>query len=300
MTLIAIARRDDSIEFLTDSVSYSPHCSSIGAASKSVLLPHLDAAVVTQGDARFCDDAKAAMLQTSSQVDTFDHMVAMAPRILQSLWEGRQAEPGEPRSSCIHLVGYSRTEDRFVATGHASPEGFLPFAIESFWMFPSTWGVRPNDYETSLLRRVLGGDRPDLEDVLADWATKPAPPLPESVDQWRTVARWVREDRSTVTSYARCFIGGPVILTRLELGSAHVERIHEFDTTLEEIQELVAGTWHPLGQVVPCPCGSGVVFRDCCLVVELDDVCDCGSGKPLRECHMVSDEVLATSTHQEC
>lgn len=285
MTLIAFATYPDRIEFVTDTASYTDRVTHMRACTKHLILPHLDAAVLAQGDQVFGDLAGSSALQVSSQVITFDELVESAPEWLTNLWEMRSEERANMPDSMVVLLGYSLMLGRFVAYAFTSEDGFAQREIPGLFVTPSPWRLAPSEIELGRFRTYVA-ERDDGEQLIEAWLSWDAGQPPKSVGEWVELACQVREQRA-MQPFGHVIVAGRVLHTRLERGSVHTRRVHEFDDSGEEFLRLVAGTHHPQAQLSPCVCGSGKRALDCHLADELDDTCGCASGQRFRECCMV-------------
>lgn len=284
MTMIAFATHGDHAEFITDTTSYTANGSAMGHCTKHVTLPHLDAAIITQGGVSFGVHAKINLLEASADVDTFDDLTALTQRLLQAVW-GALGTSGE---GLVILLGYSPSAGRFTAHTFSSDDGFTHNRVTQPWAIPMPWTARPTDIEVDRHRKRPG--RRNLEEdlgAIAAWTAKP--PLPEhrGIDEWRHLAETIREQRALI-EYGRVFVAGSVLHTRLERGQITTAKIHEFNDQGEEFLRMIEWTFHPIAQLMECHCGSGERFRDCHLAEFHDKPCTCGkAGQTFAECCMV-------------
>lgn len=290
MTLIAFATYGDHAEFITDSTSYT-RTISMGLCTKSIPLPHIDAAVLTQGESTFGDQAKSGALQASAQVASFDELVETAPGWLDGIWRNNEATSVGTNplvESVIFFIGWSETEQEFAAYAFASEQGFKPVRIKSTWVMPCPWDNRPSGIE---LRRMQGWmhDHPDVDEAARLWSLKKPRPRPESIQEWVQVAKDAREQRSLGGRFAHVIVAGDVFHTRLERGEVTTKRVHRFNDSGDEFQTMVSGTQHPQAQLEACWCESGQTYQDCHLAAYYADghSCDCGSGRAFEGCCMV-------------
>lgn len=300
MTMIAIACKGDTAEFITDTVTYTSEYSRIGEQTKHLSLPHLDCAVLTQGDTTFGNYAKSALMQASYQVDTFDELVEGAPGWIADMWAARQSDAAaqgreiDPEA-LVFLVGYSLRSKRFVSYAFPANAGFVPFETRGLWVIPTPWTARPSPYTLELFRswaeeanRVWPPESQiDIDGLCSSWKSKPPILPPRDLDEWRAIAQEVRASR-TLDQFCQCFVGGRVFHTTLRRGTTLTQEILRFDDDGAELQAIVAGTDHPLAQAMPCECGSGAQFVDCCRPGSLSDPCRCGSGKEFRACCLIA------------
>lgn len=280
MTLIAIKAHDDHAEFITDTLSWTPGMRHLGRCTKYALLSHLDGAILTQGDTQFGADAKTAAMLAGNQASSLDDLRAGLTRALRRLWAPHAQQPAvEP--SLVLVVGYSAARERFTLTQYASDDDFAAVDLDGLFVHPSPVGIRPSAVE---LDRAIAHAGLSAEDA-ATWQARPEGPAPTSLEEWARLAVVARQERALdLNPRLKVPVAGTVFHTRLERSAAFTQAIYEFDDTGEELQRLVAGTLHPLGQLGACPCGSGQRLLDCCLVKDFDEPCDCGSGTALSEC----------------
>ena len=288
MTLIAIHADVDGAQIMTDTLSYTRTARRLRRASKVHALPHLDAAVMTHGDAELGNYwAVHAGLRAGST--TFDELTDAAPAALREMWrertliaEHRNAVHGGdrpvPRSIAL-AVGYSDRDALFRAWAWSSEDEFTPTALEGLWVIPSPLTFRPTDIEQARLEAVcqeLSGD-PRVAEALR---LLPPAPVPQTDGQWRALAQAARYQRAVqpdLYSGLKMYVGGDVLLTRLARGEQSTLRLHTFPETGPDHEQMMAGSLHPVGQLGPCPCDGDKRFVDCCLAQIDDDPCPCGS-----------------------
>lgn len=289
MTLIAFACDAQQACIVTDTMVYTTRAvTRIAHSTKVHPLPHIDSAMMSQGDGAFGLFAQATIGGDAQETADFDELVAVAPKSLAALW-GHQLDEGEPDHrypTTAFLVGYSPSAQRFRAYGFASEHGFVPFEIAGLWVMPAPWSNRPSDLELSRIRAEWADD-PKAMALLDEWSQKPEAATPDSIEQWVMLALATRYERA-LSPFCRTLVGGGAMLTTITRGNATSTRMFDFDDDdPDEFERLVAGTLHPVGQRGPCPCGSGKRFLDCHLAERLDDPCWCGTGATVRNCCMV-------------
>lgn len=292
MTMIAFATYGDRAEFITDSASYLANGAGLSHCTKAVPLPHLDMAVLAQGDSVFAVDAKTIVMQVAGQVSTFDGVVRSTPEHLRTHWALRLEEYADAKPAKVFLLGYSQDDERFTAWELASDVGdFEPLRIDQPYVLPCPWGVRPDERQAERLHEwdreqaAKWGVEPLGDRIVERWLSRPAMAAPASIEEWVTVAKVVRKERTD--EYASVIVAGDVFHTRIGRGEVTTQRIHSYDDSFqsEDFQAMVAGTQHPLGQLLPCICGSGTRALECHLADQLDEICGClRSGKTFREC----------------
>lgn len=295
MTLIAIACRGDRAEFITDTLSYSGGLRHLALSTKSVNIPHLDAAIIGQGDSEFTYQAEILLLKAAGIVASFDELIEAAPLCLQDIAGALHAATLEHLTeSTIFLVGYSTKRKKFDAYLMASEDGFQARRISGLHVMPAPFSAKPSKLELDrLIRRSLDGEEvleTELERLFKQWRSQPRTPAPSGIKDWLRLAFTARTERS-LQPFLRTPVDGKVFLTRLSRGSSEtVLIVEEFDPTGEDFQLMVAGTLHPSAQLGPCPCPDGpegLTLLECCLVPHLDQPCECGSSRNLRDCCMI-------------
>ncbi len=294
MTLIAFHAQADCAEIITDTLSYTVTQRRLARMSKVLLLPHLDAAVITHGSAQFSRYwEQDAMTPNTADFDAFTTQV---PGRLREIWaeikvmdEHRNAIHGGTRNaprSVAFVVGYSPAQRRFRALSFSSQEDFTPAELDGLWVIPSPLDSRPSELEFQRLQETVTeqlGDASHL-DVLK---SLPRPQPPTTVDGWVHLAKAAREHRSLapIDSGLKMYVGGDVIYTRLEVGCTVQRRVHTFDDHGAEFAEMMAGSLHPVGQLGTCTyCDSGQPLVDCCLRELNEQPCPCGSGTTFASC----------------
>jgi hypothetical protein len=277
MTLIACLAGKDQAEILTDTLAYTALGEELAYTSKTVLVPHLDAALAVAGG----EDMKGwvhMMLSMMNRVGgNFDGLITVLPKHLRDLWattlDGRrklvasQGTETEVSSSVIVVVGRSTAQDRFQAWTFCSDFDFAPDEQIGLFVTPAPWSCPPAAHEVAELRQVLV-EHPDAnaEARFASWLAQPTPKPPGGMKGWVELGKQVRADRALLdirTGFKR-MIGGELHYTRLEPGRASIRRPYRFNDEGEELVRLVAGTYHPESLLSACLCGSGNRYMDCC------------------------------------
>ena len=288
MTLIAFATHGETADIITDTFAYDNNVRHSGHASKVTGLPHIDAALMTQGNAAFGTVAAVMLGTLVYEAPTFDDLVNVAPDELRGVWgDTPRAGGGE---ATVFLVGWSPSRERFAAFGFAADTDFVPWEIDGTFIMPSPLVYRPSELELSRLEGSVNMTDPSaLSEALREL---PLPPTPTSRDEWVDLALDAKLQRSSSMGagmvYGKVMISGSLHLTRLERGKQTVEVVHTFDTSGPEFLDMVSGTLHPVAQLAACGCGSGARFIDCCMAAHRDESCPCGSSKALKDCCMVS------------
>lgn len=284
MTLIAFALYGDHAEFLTDTASYTSGAEQMGKCTKSVLIHHLDSAVLSQGDGQFGYNIKNAALQLAGHVTDYDQLVQAIPEHAQDLWRRQIEDQGaEPVESVFFLIGFSGKSEAYTAHAYASEEGFIPVEVTQPWVMPAPWSLRPSTLELERIKEWMR-DHPDTSEAARIWSTRPTLTAPASVDEWRDLGLTCRTERSLQGGYARVIVAGGLLHTHLERGGAMTRNLAEFNDAGEEFLQMISFTQHPQAQVMACWCDSGERFIDCHLAPHLDQPCGCKSGETFREC----------------
>lgn len=261
MTLVAFTVQPNSADIITDTLTYRRNGRSLGATTKVLSLPHLDAAVMTQGGGEFGQQWDYILGSAQDQADsfTFDDLSPLATSLLPELGESLEGVAGHCDSVVFH-VGYSPSAGRFKAFGYSSTQGF---------------------------REV---------DVSDEMCCMPQPltevQRPASVTQWVALAKQLRNERALAPIGLKWFVGGSVHHTRLERGSITQRRVHTFDGSGPEFARMIEGTAHPQAQLADCSCGSGDITEMCHPHAPADAACTCGSGRTYGDCCRVSAEEL--------
>jgi hypothetical protein len=274
MTLIAIHADKDSATTLTDTLSYTPGARDLGHCSKVRTLPHLDAAVLHQGNSLMGTwwDTQAAVL--ANFAPDFDALVHATPGAMRDLWKALPSKHTHEESTAF-VVGYSAERESFAAYLFTHEDDFEPFFIGGTFMHPMPVIFRPSHVEARRLAPYLEPER------MAEWNARRPCVVPQSREEWIELGQIART-RATATE-AKVLIGGFLHLTTLEQGSVCTETVHTYDDQGEEFAKMMAGTLHPVGQLGACFCGSGKVGIDCCYLGP-EEPCMCESGKAFGDC----------------
>ncbi len=269
MTLIAFATYGDHAEFITDTASYTHRVTHLGRTTKHLTIPHIDTAVLSQGDSDFGTAVMTGALITAAQVSTFDELIETAPGWLAALWQGRTEAPdtGPPTESVAFLLGWSDTEQEFTAYAFASEQEFKAHRVNRTWVMPCPWDYRPMALE---LRRMRGwmADHPDVDQAADIWSHRPPARTPQSVDEWVALAKLARQQRSVDDHFAHVIVAGDVFHTRLSRGEVATRRVHRFNDSGEEFAKMLRWTLHPTALAEPCLCESGNTYGECCAMDE--------------------------------
>ncbi len=293
MTLIAFHAQQHRADIVTDTRTYA-HCARrLHRTSKVMTLPHLDAAVICQGSTGFASHWNTQARHLAAQTPTFDHLLEATESATIRTWndlvddvdaanEAFGAE-GAIAPSVAFLVGL--TSRGFQAWQFASDNEFTPVQLTGLHVMPTPLDRRPSDLEAGRLLthfHAAFGDAAPIRHLMR----QPAPAPPQTRAGWVDLALAVRRDRALcdLSSGFKTYVGGDVRHTILTPGAVSDARIHAFDDTGAEFEQMVAGSYHPIAQAAPCQCGSGTAYVDCCLAPLADQPCSCGSGQVFADC----------------
>lgn len=308
MTLIAFHTTRSSATVLTDTLAYNANFRHIGHATKVLALPHVDSAVVSNGDAEFGAFWKISAMTATLRKPDFDALHKATPGYLRELWDSMGDDDWRDPPTCF-LIGYSAEQERFAAYSYAAAEDFAPVPVEDFLILPSPQIFRPSPQEISALQRSISGQQFKALPVerqtaklreLDEWSKRPVPPAPESDEDWVTYGQASRR-RATGAGVSNIShpVGGSLVLTHLERGHVDTRRVHTFEDGGEDWLWMLRGTAHPQSQLGPCLCGSGKTYLECHLVPLLDERCTCGVGaKTFRECCAIAVDQYAAEYGQ--
>jgi hypothetical protein len=259
VTLIAFRIEEDYAEILTDTLTYGLGEAEFCQTSKVRLFPHVDAAMMARGASELGAYWLAILDSDPPGAQSFDAWGATAQRRLPELWAMMRDKEGTRDVGEIFHVGWSESRGRFVGSELNSTNGFQSRDLTEQGFFSA----------------------PDL--------TEPPEP-PSSVEEWVSFAERVY-DECSLASYMtkrKCFIGGDLILTRLERGHAVQRRVHSFPVDDWKYRQMMIGSLHPLGQLGPCICGQGQPYALCCLRgMEPTAPCPCKNGRTFGDCHQI-------------
>jgi hypothetical protein len=271
VTLIAARVERGFAELLTDELAYGAQLVELGSASKVRHYPHADAAMLARGDGRISSTWAYHLDQADPDFDQWDEL---AQDQLPTLWQQLPAPPTDRarafsvfEQQWILQVGYSASQGRVIGFEYRSDDGFQSHPIDGL-------------------------------------LSRPAPPVDTPVVPC-TDAQWARYaddlfDHVALTPIdeGRDVFGGRLFLTRLERGSATTRQIGEISVDSARFRKALHGTAHPVGQLGPCPCGSGGPFAICCPHrLNPLEPCLCGSGELFGDCHWVSPVSIEAFTH---
>lgn len=293
MTLIGFATYKDRAEIITDTARYTPFCRQFGHGTKVLPLPHLDAALITQGDHAFGISAK---LELNELFSSFDDTIDQAPGLLRKSWQSlKDGRPAQTEGS-VFLVGYSEEAAGFVALRFLAEHDFEREDVAEPHIMPMPLDYRPSSFELARLEARF----PEYADLFAEWSAADGLQAPQSREEWRDLAVAARDTRA-LNPHFRVIVAGKLMWTRVARGRIRTEVIHEFNDQGAELDLLLAGTLHPRAQVAPCECGSGRRALDCCIAADADIPCPCGRGdrpgRTFRDCCMLTvDQAAAAAT----
>lgn len=259
------------------------------------MLPHLDAAVLTQGDSTFSVIAKTG-LAGQAELPTFDALVEAAPQLLRDAWHADE-DRWVSHEGTLFLVGYSHAEDEFRAYIYANDQNdFECRPTVAPHIMPAPFAVTPSDLELVRLAAALSDqvDEAYMRALTEDWPARAPFAAPETKSDWVLLAKQIREQRALDEGRTKTLIGGSMFHTKLARGKASTHEIHKFDDTGDELELLVYGSLNAASQTAPCPCKSGKAYRECYLPNVFSDDRYCGSGKPIGEyCAIVPPQMSA-------
>lgn len=301
MTFIGITTSTDHAEIVTDTWTYSSTARSLGRHSKVYTVPHLDGAVIVQGDVSFGALWAATAAYGSESALSMDDLNASAQEALRVTWKALDDERVDPLGDALALhVGYSEAAGRFVCMSFSSLDDFAPREITGPFVHPSPMTQRPSDYELARYKADLTADETVYPDEatrarvvaghranLAGLAALPAEIYhPTETSGWIALAEHARATRSTLpaATFLKTLVGGELHQTRLERGSVTTRTVHRFNDSGDEFAAIMHGTLHPVGQQGPCPCGGEKTYLDCHVALEAANPCWCGGPRPLGKC----------------
>jgi hypothetical protein len=260
MTLVVVRVDADAVEVLTDSLVYNPTSVQMAECSKATLYPHLGTVSVTQGAHELSEFWHAAVVGDPTRVRSLDDLDARAAEVLPEAWALLGHREGIREFAFITVAGWSPGRERFTALRYDSRAAFAPEEISGLFSFPLP-------------------------------ANKVGQP-PRTDQQWVALAKKAHDRHSlaSVMTGRKVFIGGGLVLTRLERGRSEHREIYRFPQGQgnADWRRMLVGTLHPLGQLGPCVCGQGQPAAVCHLRwISPDSPCSCESGKTWAECHRI-------------
>lgn len=303
MTFIGFTTSKTDAQIVSDTWTYRNAAQELGGTTKVTTILHLDAAIAAQGESVFTEAWKFDASVLAQGIATFDDLNAVAQAAMRNTWaESRRHLQGHPSiPTMVFHVGYSEAAQRFTATGFDSETDFEPTQFNETFVHPSPLDIRPSGFELERYAEAAEQNLARFADhpnALAAYATAqdnlrhlrglaPLASPPETLDQWRLLAEKSRAHRSIAAragSGYKILVGGKLHHTYLTRGCATQQAFYQFDDSNENLAEIMQGTLHPLGQAGPCPCGSELSYRGCCMLPLLDEPCICGQGALLRDC----------------
>lgn len=289
MTLIGYTLNEDHAVIVTDSGSYTGGNGVLEQTTKVLPLVHIDTVITFTGDGSLGRRAQAFALEAGRHCRSIDVLVGLMEPWFE---EATKSHPAEAEPVCVYLIGWSEIYEEFVAYAlHTAIDGGQLLDLADAGITPAPNHVRPGPDEDSTLDYLISTGTQSQEDVAA-YRAQPALTAPTTDDEWRELVWSAYRDRAQVRTDTGRKVGvhGKVVRTRLERGRVETVVIDELPTSGPDFDLFVAGTLHPRGQALPCPCGSSTAFRDCCLVPHLAELCSCGSGATHAECCVVNDD----------
>lgn len=290
MTLVAFATYGDKAEILTDTTSYGSSLVTMGHTSKVMPLPHLDAAVLSQGSSEFGTWVDHFAKMTASEAPNFESFMTDAQGAARDAWEfvsKMHADQGlaEPAPSAAFYIG--PIGETFKAFTLSSTDDFEPVETKGLSVMPVP--LNPPMRITEHEARYLSGFA--HENDVAVLRDRPAGKAPASMDDWVALGLAARQTRALapVESRLKVLVAGALHHTRLRRGLVTTRTVHTFNDTGEEFWQIVRGTLHPVAQLGPChECESGKRWIDCHLRESFTEPCLCKSGKTLEDCCLVT------------
>jgi hypothetical protein len=264
--------------------SYTRILEKMGKTTKSVVIHHVDTAVLTQGDSQFGYDIKSVASQIAGQVANYDELMEVIPKHARRMWaEDIELRGLEISPAVGFFVGWSDRAGAFVAHAMASDDDFATRRVTDPRVMPMPWSLRLSDLG---LERMMEAERdhPQLDKIVEMWRSKALPARPESLEDWHGLGFRIREERSLSTHFGRVIVAGELVHTRIQRGGSITQTIAEFNDEGEEFMQMIGYSQHPQAQVMPRWCDSGERFIDCHLAPHVDEPCGCGSGQTFREC----------------
>lgn len=257
MTLIAVRTGADFAEVLVDTLAYGPGDVEFVHTNKVRTFPH--AAYVTTGKGSGSLSAFwGGTLDAHPRLgDNLDAVITSTPKELRALWDvlDDDQKTGRAATSWIYMVGWSDKHARFVAYEHNSDRDFEPVEV-------------------------------GRSSAFANPAPTTALPEPTSDADWFSFAEAVYEEHATTLDLRyKNMIGGALWLTRITRDLITQQRIGVLPEGDRRHRQMLIGTVHPIGQMGPCPCGSGQPYLVCHLpTFDPDWLCPCESGKTFVDC----------------
>jgi hypothetical protein len=206
MSAVNYLVRPDWVVIASDTLSIDFTTRKVRAfVSKCFPLPHLDAALMVTGDARFALDAFTA-IQFEVYASSAPDLASVLRPLLAKLWRRREAPLG---TATAYLFGFDPVAGRFFG-----------------WVFRSTSDFALERYDThSRMKPEI-----PLEDL----------PTFKGVEDFATVVAVQKQLDESAPAEDRIGIGGDVILTELTPRAISIRRIHRFPDFAETWARIVA------------------------------------------------------------
>lgn len=268
MTLVAVRVEDDYAEILTDTFAIADF--GFFRVSKIDVQPQMDAAISGRGPSDLIHWWRWWRDGYGDRYSTLDDLVELAPQQLPNGWaERRSPENAKSKAGEIYHVGWSQAAGRFVGVRHGHERGFQAESLPGFVVAPA------------------------VGDVELD--------APSSDSEWIAVGEHAYTNGGCSLG-SRSPFGGDLILTRLERGSVTQRRIHTLPQNDWRFRQMLIGTTHPVGQLGPCTCGSGLPYIRCHLAPAPPTwPCPCPAGQetgvPFYDCHRVDPDAEDSRRH---
>lgn len=205
----------------------------------------------------------------------------LADRIRDLTHLSAHPREGDEFAIDAYLSGWSARHQRFKTYLCSSLNDYETWDLsDELHVRPCPVGLPPSDAEQRMLKRQGSKLLP---------AGRPLSVLPSSPAQWAEFARIIHQSRSVeqpIKSGRRLLVGGEVTLSTVTRETAAEQTVYHFG--VDEFREAIRGSLHPMEQLAPCQCGSGVRFIDCHGPKRFDEPCPCGPTGPgnltFREC----------------
>lgn len=298
MTMVVIDAQPDRARIMSDSLAYDDGGRNLHADDKPKVtaLDGLDAAVTSRGSVALGFYWRRVASMVAANAADFDELTDRSEAALRLAVEMLKARPGtadlDPYgqfAAHAYMVGWSPRHERFKAYVISTAGGIgAPVDIsDEFHVVPAPPDLRATDAERQVYEQRA-------EQTGKGWTLpgREVPEAPAETGGWVDLAKAIHRGRSV--SKARMVghritgdemqvrVGGSVHLTTLTPGRVTQEEIHAFDR--DDFYAMVVNSFHPVGQLAPCVCGSSRRFRDCHITLWQRFPCHCGSGDTLEDC----------------
>lgn len=290
MTLIAYALRPESVDIVTDSLSYNDGAVTLGYTEPKSLghaLTDAPVAIACAGAVVMSDAYEAAVTGAASRGELVDvdELALWTPEVARHCWQlsvERRTAFGcrEPDTgSTIFAAGWSQRRGRMAVyqfrSGKADWAGTE--ILEDLEMQHDMW-TKADEIGLDLGKH--GITRPSAVD--RHWFYTPFPEarysvpdqdaMPDTDTDWAALAARVRVEQIARPVEHRTLVGGAVHRTTITRDAVTQNVIYAYDDTGDEWAALLAGSlnpagapykWTGVGRNEPCPCGTGVKYKHC-------------------------------------